>query len=68
MALVLFNLEEYEEAARTFEHLLEASPEDPESLNYLGLCLLELEDLKEALKAFEKAALFNPKNEEALYT
>ena len=43
------------------------SPEDPESLNYLGLCLLELNNPKEALIAFEKAALFNPENEEALY-
>ena len=42
-ALVLFNLGEYEAAAETFGMLLEAAPEDPESLNYLGLCLLELD-------------------------
>ena len=47
--------------------LLESAPEDPEILNYLGLCHLELNKSKEALIAFEKAALFNPGNEEALY-
>lgn len=50
----------FQEALKSFDHLIKLSPEDPDLWSYKGTALLNLKKNNEALKAFNLAVKFDP--------
>lgn len=62
---VQFELEQYEDAIKTYERLLAAAPRHPTANFNLGICYEKLGRWQEATDAFQKALEIDPKREEA---
>src|ERR1700686_5936884 len=62
---VQFELEQYDDAVKTYEKLLSAVPQHPTANFNLGICFEKLGRWQEASDAFQKALEVDPQREEA---
>src|SRR5580692_7438174 len=62
---IQFELEQYDDAVKTYERLLEAVPRHPTASFNLGICYEKLGRWNEATTAFQNALGIDPQREEA---
>src|SRR5579864_611828 len=62
---IQFELEQYEDAVKTYEKLLGAAPKHPTANFNLGICYEKLGRWQEATDSFQKALEIDPQREEA---
>jgi len=62
---IQFELEQYDDAVKTYERLLEATPRHPTASFNLGICYEKLGRWNEATTAFQNALTVDPQRVEA---
>src|SRR5580704_13335181 len=62
---IQFELEQYDDAVKTYERLLEAVPRHPTASFNLGICYEKLGRWNEATTSFQNALTIDPQREEA---
>jgi len=68
LALVQFNLQEYDDAKAHFEHVLELDPERGSAVHHnLGVLAYQQGDLDEAVGQFQRALATDPKDPDSHY-
>ena len=65
MGHIQFELEQYDDAIKTYEKLLGAAPQHPTANFNLGICFEKLNRWQDASDAFQKALQVDPQREEA---
>ncbi|MBN1821641.1 MAG: tetratricopeptide repeat protein, partial [Prolixibacteraceae bacterium] len=62
-ASALIGNEDYQEARKISQRIIEINQKNPNAYYYLGICLIELDKYDEAINNFEKAIKIDPNNE-----